>query len=153
MAMTSEQVTNEVNSEVQGLNGNALSIYWFMFREKKPYSAREIQRRVRLSSPSLALHHLNKLIEMGLVKTDTSGAYLLARQTKTGLLSLFIGSGRLFIPRMALYAAAMTGFLLSYLLFLTSLLNVPGLILLVGHFLVTVILWLETIKIMRLQPY
>lgn len=150
--MTSNQVPTENGSEEQELSGNSLSIYWFMFRENKPYSAREIQRRVGLSSSSLALHHLKKLIDMGLVTTDQWGAYIIARRVRTGLLSLYIGSGKLFMPRFALYAAVSTGFLLSYLLFLMFYLSPAGFALLIGHVLITIVLWIETIKILRLAP-
>ena len=150
--ITSKHESTNNNLENNELYGNTLSIYWFMFRENRPYSAREIQRRVGLSSSSLALHHLNKLIDLGLVTTDDFGAYILARRVRTGLLSMYIGSGRFFMPRYALYAAASTGFLLSYLLFLMFFLNPAGLILLVGHVLITILLWIETIKVLNLQP-
>ncbi len=140
------------SSDNQELYGNTLSIYWFMYRENEPHSAREIQRRVGLSSSSLALHHLKKLIDMGLVKTDQWGAYIVARRERTGLMSMFIGSGRFFMPRFAIYASISTGFLLSYLLYLSLFLSQAGLILLVGHALITIMLWIETIRIMRLQP-
>ncbi|MHA1929845.1 MAG: winged helix-turn-helix domain-containing protein [Candidatus Thorarchaeota archaeon] len=140
------------NSNSQELYGNTLSVYWFMFRENKPHSAREIQRRVGLSSSSLALHHLNKLIELGLVKTDQWGAYVIARRIRNGLLSMYIGTGRFFMPRFAVYASLSTGFLFSYLLYLMFFLSQAGLVLLVGHALITIMLWIETIRIMRLQP-
>ena len=141
LVITSKHETTTSTPENNELYGNTLSIYWFMFRENKPYSAREIQRRVGLSSSSLALHHLNKLIDMGLVTTDDFGAYILARRVRTGLLSLYVGSGRFFMPRFALYAAASTGFLLSYLLFLMFFLSPAGFILLFGHVLITIMLW------------
>lgn len=152
-SITSIEKSEAINPDNQELNGNTLSIYWFMFRENKPYSSREIQRRVGISSSSLALHHLNKLMDMGLVTTDDYGAYVLARRVRSGLLSLYVGSGRLFMPRFALYAAVSTGFLLSYLLLLIIYLNPAGLILIVGHILITIMLWIETIRILRLQPH
>jgi hypothetical protein len=150
--ITGIEESQAIDPDSQELNGNTLSIYWFIFRENKPYSAREIQRQVGLSSSSLALHHLNKLIDMGLVTTDDFGAYILARRLRTGLLSLYVGSGRFFMPRFALYAAASTGFLLSYMMFLMFFLSPAGFILLISHILITIMLWVETIKILRLQP-
>ncbi|MHA1962256.1 MAG: winged helix-turn-helix domain-containing protein [Candidatus Thorarchaeota archaeon] len=150
--MTTKVETDREISIEQELHGNTLVVYWFMIRENKPHSAREIQRRVGLSSNSLALHHLNKLKDLGLVATDTSGAYYVSYRVRTGLLSLFIGSGRLFVPYHAIYAAACTGFLIPYLAFLTVLLNPAGVILLIGHILVTLVFWVETFRIGRLQP-
>ena len=134
------------------LHGNTLSVYWFMVRENQPHSAREIQRRVGLSSNSLALHHLKKLMNLGLVDTDEFGSYIVARRAQSGVLGLFIGSGRFFVPRHAIYAAACTGFLIPYLVFLTIILNPAGVILLMGHILVTIVFWFETIRIWKLQP-
>ena len=91
-------------------------------------------------------------MEMGLVKTDEMGAYQLDKRVKVGLLEMFIGSGRLFVPRMAVYASASTGFLLSFVLLLTPLLNLPGLVLLGAHVMITLVLWAETLRILRLQP-
>jgi len=139
-------------SAEEELYGNTLSVYWFMVRENQPYSAREIQRRVGLSSNSLALHHLKKLMDFGLVETDEFGSYVVAKRSRSGLLGLFIGSGWFFVPRHLIYAAACTGFLIPYLAFLTLLLNPAGVVLLIGHIIVTLVLWLETIRIWKLQP-
>ena len=87
------------------------------------------------------------------MKTDDFGAYLLDRRVKVGALQFFIGSGRLFVPRFAIYASASTGFLFSYLLFLIPNLNLHGLVLLIGHALFTLVFWAETIRIFRLQPF
>ena len=148
---------NSVNDETspsteEELHGNTLSIYWFMIRENQPHSAREIQRRVGLSSNSLALHHLKKLIDLGLVTTDEFGSYIVARRISKGLLGLFIGSGKFFVPRHVIYAAACTGFLIPYLMFLPFLLNPAGVVLLIGHIIVTLVFWLETYRIWNLQP-
>ncbi len=141
-----------IASTEEELHGNTLSVYWFMVRENQPHSAREIQRRIGLSSNSLALHHLKKLMDLGLVETDEFGSYIVAKRVRTGLLGLFIGSGRFFVPRHAIYAAACTGFLIPYLTFLTLLLNPAGVILLIGHILVTIVFWIETFRIWKLQP-
>ena len=148
---SSEASVNE-DKDVQEIYGNTLRIYWFMVRENKPHSAREIQRRVGLSSSSLALHHLKKLMDEGLVTTDDFGSYIIAKRIKTGLLNLFVGSGSFFVPRFAVYASLSTGFLISYLSFLMFFLSPTGFILLFGHSLITLMLWIETFRIWRLQP-
>lgn len=144
--------TDTNTASTEELHGNTLSVYWFMLRENQPHSAREIQRRIGLSSNSLALHHLKKLMDLGLVDTDDFGSYIVNRRVRTGLLGLFVGSGRFFVPRHAIYAAACTGFLIPYLAFLTVLLNPAGVILLIGHILVTIVFWIETYRIWKLQP-
>jgi hypothetical protein len=95
---------------------------------------------------------LKKLTDLGLVGTDEFGSYIVVRRVRTGLLGFFIGSGLFFIPRHMIYAAICTGFLFPYLMFLTELLNPAGFILLIGHILVTMIFWIETIRVWKLQP-
>ena len=141
-----------VASTEQERHGNTLSVYWFMIRENQPHSAREIQRRIGLSSNSLALHHFKKFMDLGLVDTDEFGSYKVARRARTGLLGLFVGSGQFFVPRHLIYAAACTGFLIPYLAFLTLLLNPAGVVLLAGHIVITLVFWYETYRIWKLQP-
>ncbi|TFF68303.1 ArsR family transcriptional regulator, partial [Candidatus Thorarchaeota archaeon] len=50
----------------KSLKGKTLRVYWYMLRHTEPMTAREIQRGTRLSSPSLSMHHLEKLKDCGL---------------------------------------------------------------------------------------
>ncbi len=134
------------------LKGNTLIVYWFMIRSNKPFSAREIQRKVGLSSSSLSLHHLNKLIELGLVRTNREGQYLIAKKIRPGLLSLFIGSGFLFAPRFIFYAVFMTGVLLSSILFLSIPLDFLGFLYISILTLCTALFWIESYKLWKIQP-
>jgi len=68
-----------------------------------------------LSSPSLAAYHLDKLVELGLVKCDR-GEYLLEEAVQVGVLKQFVFLGRLAIPRHLFYAAFFTAALITYLL-------------------------------------
>jgi predicted DNA-binding transcriptional regulator len=83
-----ERDSSQLDTLSRELKGNTLIVYWFLLRHNKPYSAREIQRSVGISSASLALHHLNKLIELGLVGTDDDGQYVVTKRISPGLLSL-----------------------------------------------------------------
>ena len=55
------------------LRGTTLEVYRFLLKSKKPVGAREIQRALNLSSPSLATYHLSKLEETGLLKKESAG--------------------------------------------------------------------------------
>ena len=134
------------------LKGNTLRIYWFMLRNRKPRSAREIQRRCRISSSSLALHHLNKLIELGLVGKDHEGQYLVLKRVRVGLLTLFIGSGRHFVPRFVFYAIFFTTLLLGALVMFWDHPTSASFLLLLTLFLTSVIFWIETAKVWKMQP-
>jgi hypothetical protein len=135
------------------LTGNTLSIYWFMYRFNEPFSAREIQRQLGLSSSSVSLHHLNKLIDLGFVSTDEHGRYILKHKEKLGQMNMFVGFGRLFIPRLAVYASVCSGFFISYLLILWQFMTPATSLFFVSHLLITIALWFESIKVWNLQPF
>ena len=55
------------------LRGTTLEVYRFLLKSSKPVGAREVQRALNLSSPSLATYHLSKLEETGLLKKESDG--------------------------------------------------------------------------------
>jgi hypothetical protein len=58
----------EVSSE---LKGNTLRVYWQLIKSQNGVlGAREAQRLLNFSSPSLASYHLDKLIELSLAKKE-----------------------------------------------------------------------------------
>jgi len=50
-----------------------MEVYRFLLKSRKPVGAREVQRALNLSSPSLATYHLSKLEETGLLKKESDG--------------------------------------------------------------------------------
>lgn len=52
------------------LRGTTLKVYRFMLKSSKPVGVREVQRALKLSSPSLAAYHLSKLEEVGLLRQE-----------------------------------------------------------------------------------
>jgi predicted DNA-binding transcriptional regulator len=55
------------------LKGKTLAVYLYLLKNNKPVGAREIQRKLDFSTPSLAIYHLSKLEELGLVKKEGGG--------------------------------------------------------------------------------
>ncbi len=55
------------------LHGKTLLIYRFIITQNSPVGVREIQRKLKFSSPSLAHYHLDKLKEEGLIKEEAGG--------------------------------------------------------------------------------
>jgi hypothetical protein len=137
---------------LRDLQGNTLIVYWFLLRSDKTYSAREIQRKTGISSSSLALHHLNKLIDLGLVKKDNYGEYSVARKVNPGLLSLFSGKGRSFMPRFVFYAAFSIGLLLSSIYLFYYRLSTASVILIISNAVFSLIFCVESIRLWRNQP-
>lgn len=82
------------------LRGLTLRVYRLLLMEDEPLSIRRVQRELKLSSPSLAFYHLNKLEDAGLVKQTPSG-YLVDKV----VLGNLIRFRRTFIPRFLFYAS------------------------------------------------
>src|ERR1700691_4895358 len=55
------------------LKGTTLRVYKFIFKEGNPVRNNEVQRALRLSSPSLAQYHISKLLRAGLIKESENG--------------------------------------------------------------------------------
>lgn len=86
------------------LKGNSLRVYWFMLKSsERGVGPREVQRALRFSSPTLAVYHLEKLRELGLVMKK-GGEYFLEREVKVGVLRQFLQIGGFLFPRYLFYA-------------------------------------------------
>jgi DNA-binding transcriptional ArsR family regulator len=81
------------------LRGTTLEVYRFLLKSSKPVGAREIQRALNLSSPSLAAYHLSKLEEIGLVRKE-NGEFTVTKN----LLEDCIRVSRFLIPRYLFYS-------------------------------------------------
>ena len=133
------------------LKGNTLRVYWYVLNNTdKSIGVRIVQRALSFSSPTLALYHLEKLRELGLV-TKESGEYRLVREVKVDVLRVFVRVWRFFVPRFALYAVlftVLTGYLLSQTVRL-EFYSFFGLLLGTSA---SGIFWLETWKTWRQRP-
>ncbi len=147
----------EVDSEkiASDLKGNTLRVYWYVLNASgKIVGVREVQRALGFSSPTLALYHLDKLRELGLVAKD-SGEYRLLKEVKVDILKQFIKVGRIFVPRFAAYAVFFTVLLAYYVSFLAtqgaldSIVSFFGLIFGGAG---AVIFWFETVKTWKQRP-
>jgi DNA-binding transcriptional ArsR family regulator len=87
-------------------------------KNDKPVGIREVQRALNLSSPTLALYHMNKLEEAGLIKKELDG-YVADRIILENLVRL----RRILIPRNLFYAI----FLVTSLVMLAVFLRPPTL--------------------------
>jgi hypothetical protein len=67
-----------------------------------------------MSSPSIALYHLEKLRELGVVEKDTAGEYSLRQEVQIGSLKAFLRVGHLILPRYLVYAVFLTTALVAY---------------------------------------
>ena len=98
------------------MRGLTLKVYRFILKNNSPSGIREIQRALKLSSPTLALYHVNKLEEAGLIKKQGTG-YVADRIVLENCIRL----KRTLVPRFFFY----TVFLLVSLVILTVFLRPP----------------------------
>ncbi|MFX0092555.1 MAG: ArsR family transcriptional regulator [Candidatus Hodarchaeota archaeon] len=101
------------------LRGKALVIYWYMLTNSQgDFGVREIQRALDYSSPSIVSHHLQKLIDLGLVEKTLSNRYFLRKMVKVGVLKHFTQIRGILLPRYVFVAVFFTFTLISYLFFI-----------------------------------
>lgn len=105
-----------MSEEKDVLRGLTLKVYRFILKNDKPVGIREVQRALNLSSPTLALYHMNKLEEAGLIKKELDG-YVADRIVLENLVRL----RRILIPRNLFYAI----FLVTSLVMLAVFLRPP----------------------------
>jgi hypothetical protein len=149
--LTKLEPTDEELAEL--IKGKTLSVYWYMLRHPEPLTAREIQRGADLSSPSLSMHHLERLRQYGLVEKDVHGQYSVSRDVRVGILNQFMGKGRLLVPRYLFYAtlySSLTAAFGSLLFWYADWYSTMLIALLVS---VCAVLWYETLKVWRAQPF
>lgn len=133
------------------LKGNTLRVYWYVLNASgKVVGVREVQRALGFSSPTLALYHLDKLKDLGLVGKE-SGEYKLVKEVKVDVLKQFMRVGKVFVPRFALYAVLFTALTAYYMVQLPSL-DVTALLGLFFGAGGAAIFWFETVKTWRQRP-
>lgn len=141
----------EIESE---LKGKTLLVYWYLLKSSGSHvGVREIQRSLRLSSPSVAAHHLDKLMSLGLVDKTRTGEYFLTQEVKVGLLRLFTRLGRIMVPRYFFYSVWFSTMLAIYLVWYPHDGSIHNLIAVIFGALATLILWFETARLWRQKPF
>ncbi|TXT53918.1 MAG: hypothetical protein BAJATHORv1_100003 [Candidatus Thorarchaeota archaeon] len=135
------------------LKGKTLRVYWYMLRHPEPMTAREIQRGTDLSSPSLSMHHLEKLRDIGLVDKDVHGQYTIKRDVRVGVLKLFVGRGRMMVPRYLTYATFYTSVTAALSTMLWRFFDWYSIILLILLISMNLVLWYEALRVWNEQPF
>ena len=87
-----------MKDEHEVLTGNTAQVYRYAIKQRKPIGVREVQRALKLSSPTLAAYHLDKLEEAGLLK-QTSEGYIVEKL----VLENFVRLRQLLLPKYLFY--------------------------------------------------
>ena len=136
------------------LKGKTLRVYWYFL--KSPASAvgvREVQRSLGFSSPSVASHHLEKLLSLGLIEKTKTGEYFLVQQVKVGMLRFFTKMGRFLVPRYLFYSVWLTTMLIFYVVYYGVTTDAHNLAALIFGISSSIILWFETFRLWKERPF
>jgi DNA-binding transcriptional ArsR family regulator len=136
------------------LKGKTLQVYWYLLQQPShTVGIREVQRALRFSSPSIAVHHLEKLQDLGLVDKKMTGEYVLQEEVKVGILGFFTHLGRHLVPRYLFYSVLFTTMLAAYLAICLIGQIIPSFYALLFGTVATLILWAETVRLWRTKPF
>lgn len=92
------------------LEGNTLNVYAYVAKEGRPVGTRDVTRGAKLSSPSVAHRHLQKLEALGLLEKNEYGDYILKQKTSV---NGYIWVGRSLVPRLLFYSFFFMGAFIS----------------------------------------
>ncbi len=136
------------------LKGKTLLVYWYLLQQSThTVGVREVQRALGFSSPSIAVHHLQKLQDLGLVEKKGTGEYVLEEEVKVGILRFFTRMGNFLVPRYLFYSVLFTTMLATYLTvsFITQV--PPSFYTVAFGAIALLIFWIETIRLWRARPF
>jgi hypothetical protein len=136
------------------LKGKTLVVYWYLLQQPThTVGVREVQRALSFSSPSVALHHLEKLQDLGLIQKKVTGEYILQEEVKVGILTFFTRVGRYLVPRYLFYSVLFSTMLTAYLTLCTVGRIIPSFYAVLFGLIASIIFWIETFRLWRARPF
>lgn len=99
------------------ISGTTWEVYLYILTSRAPVGVRDIWRALKLSSPSLAQYHLNKLVDSEVVSQTRQGKYVVEEKERVEALRSFVLLRGKLIPRLVFYGAMTSGILVCYLIF------------------------------------
>ncbi|MCD6446059.1 hypothetical protein J7L49_04675 [Candidatus Bathyarchaeota archaeon] len=146
--------SNEIAVLESELKGKTLLVYWYILKSSSHVvGVREVQRALKFSSPSIAVYHLEKLKDLGLIRKKPTGEYILKEEVKVGLLRFFTHLGRFLVPRYLFYSIWISTMLITYLIFYGFNGSIHNFYALMFGLIASIILWFETVRLWREKPF
>lgn len=102
-------------SDTSGLQGVTLKVYLYVVKKNGLVGPRDVMRGVRLSSPSVAYRHLQKLENMGLLTKNELGNYVVKEKVAV---RGYVWVGRILVPNPLIYSLVFLGILITELVVL-----------------------------------
>jgi hypothetical protein len=135
------------------LKGKTLLVYWYLLQQPThSVGVREVQRALSFSSPSIAVHHLQKLQDLGLVEKKGTGEYVLEEEVKVGILRFFTRMGHFLVPRYLFYSVLFTTMLTMYLVLCYIGQIMPSFYAMIFGGIALLVFWVEAIRLWRARP-
>jgi DNA-binding transcriptional ArsR family regulator len=131
------------------LKGKTMKVYLYLLKHGRASGISEVQRALGFSSPSIAVHHLDKLVGLGIVEKNERSEYVLTKKVDVGVLSAFVQVGGFVLPRMGFYASFFTALTILYIVEYVRVLNPFALVLGSGS---SAVLWYESFRLWRSRP-
>ncbi|MHA2427517.1 MAG: helix-turn-helix domain-containing protein [Candidatus Hermodarchaeia archaeon] len=132
---------------------NTLLAYWYLCScHEEEGGARAVQKALGFSSPSTAVFHLEKLVDLGLVEKRRDGQYQILRYEKFGLMKQFFKFQSWWIPKHLVYALITTAIILIVIPFLFLLIGSLVFVALFPAILSVVIQWYEAVLVWKRRP-
>jgi len=130
------------------LKGTTLKVYLAILEETpKRAGAREIMRKLKFSSPNMAVYHLEKLRAMKLVEKDEFGTYAALKEVKVEFFADYIRIFNFVFPRFFFYSVFLTFIMIFYLALFPLKYTPEVAVSLIIGFSACMIMWAETIRI------
>jgi hypothetical protein len=135
------------------LKGKTLLVYWYLLQQPThTVGVREVQRALGFSSPSIAVHHLEKLQDLGLLRKKGTGEYVLEEEVKVGILRFFTRMGSFLVPRYLFYSVLFSTMLTAYLILWILGQITPSFYAIVFGLIAALIFWIETYRLWKAKP-
>lgn len=99
------------------IGGTSLRVYFVLLTRREPIGVRELQHELGLSSPSVAKHHLDRLLNLGLIEKVRGGYKAKPISHYSILLSAYMILLGSLVPRMIPYALLAMGGMIAYIVF------------------------------------
>lgn len=139
------------NEIIKNLNGRTLMVYFVLLNIKQT-GVRELQRKLELSSPSVARYHLDKLVELNLVE-NRKGEYFLINKAKIPALTSWVLFGKQLIPRSIFAATFFTLLFIGYLIFIFTIFHKDSILMFITNIIVCIYLWFDVWWHYRNKPF
>jgi len=136
------------------LKGTTLRVYWNLLKRGADGAGpREITRDLALSSPSVAVYHLEKLRGMGLAEKTAAGSYIVREEVKVEVFSDYVRVVGLMLPRYLFYSVLFTTMLVFYLVLYPLTFTPQAIITIIFGATACVVTWAETVRVWARRPF